>query len=143
MTLETALRGSGDVGAFLASCWGTKLQDPDRPYESASFLSNLKMRDFESQDFEVTCSSDFRMRIVGDPATRICQTEVPVMAVATKTDRTRRLRKLYAANIGMSVRKLQEYLASLNIERGTTWIAKARARLTGQHSGVVVHSSAE
>ena len=42
MTLETALRGSGDVGAFLASCWGTKLQDPDRPFESASFLSTSK-----------------------------------------------------------------------------------------------------
>ena len=46
MTLESAMRGSGDLGAFLACCWGTKLQDPSRPYESASFLSNLKQRDF-------------------------------------------------------------------------------------------------
>ncbi len=27
MTLENAMRGSGDMGAFLACCWGTRLQD--------------------------------------------------------------------------------------------------------------------
>ncbi len=52
MTLENAMRGSGDMGAFLACCWGTRLQDPTHPYESASFMSNLKQRDFESKDFE-------------------------------------------------------------------------------------------
>jgi hypothetical protein len=70
MTLENAMRGSGDMGAFLCCCWGTKLQDPTNPYESASFLSNLKQRDFESKDFEVTSGRDCRMHIVGDPATR-------------------------------------------------------------------------
>jgi hypothetical protein len=54
MTLENAMRGSGDFGAFLTACWGTKLQDPADPYKSTSFLSNLKQRDFESRDFEVT-----------------------------------------------------------------------------------------
>ena len=68
MTLENAMRGSGDMGAFLACCWGTRLQDPAHPYESASFLSNLKQRDFESKDFEVTGGPDCRLHIVGDPA---------------------------------------------------------------------------
>src|SRR6185437_11604983 len=54
MTLENAMRGSGDMGAFLTAAWGTKLQDPTKPYESASYLENLKQRDFESQPFEVT-----------------------------------------------------------------------------------------
>ncbi len=69
MTLENAMRGSGDMGAFLACCWGTRLQDPTHPYESASYLENLKQRDFESTPFELTCDADCRMRIVGDPAT--------------------------------------------------------------------------
>jgi hypothetical protein len=58
MTLENAMRGSGDMGAFLACCWGTKLQDQSRPYESVSFVSNLKQRDFESNDFELTATPD-------------------------------------------------------------------------------------
>ena len=70
MTLESAMRGSGDMGAFLCCCWGTKLQDVSKPYESASFLSNLKQRDFESKDFEVTGGPDCRLHIVGDPETR-------------------------------------------------------------------------
>ena len=32
-------------------------------------------------------------------------------------------------NIKLPVRKLQERLAALNISQGTTWIAKARARI--------------
>src|SRR5581483_485376 len=67
MTLENAMRGSGDMGAFLASCWGTRLQDPQDPYKSRSFLSNLKQRDFSSEDFEVTCGEDCRMHIVHRP----------------------------------------------------------------------------
>jgi RecA-family ATPase len=38
MTLENAMRGSGDMGAFLVSCWGTKLQDPNSPVRIAIFL---------------------------------------------------------------------------------------------------------
>lgn len=64
MTLENAMRGSGDLGAFLCCAWGTRLQDPMDPYKSKSFLSNLKQRDFESQDFEVTCGADCCMQYV-------------------------------------------------------------------------------
>ena len=70
MTLENALRGSGDLGAFLCCCWGTKLQDPANPYQSASYLENLKQRDFESQPFEVTCGPDCRLHIVGNRTTQ-------------------------------------------------------------------------
>jgi hypothetical protein len=68
MTLENALRGSGDLGAALACCWGTRLQDLSNPYKSASYLENLKMRDFESKAFEVTSGPDCRMQ---SPGTRI------------------------------------------------------------------------
>jgi hypothetical protein len=39
---------------------------------------------------------------------------------------------LMRANIKLPVRKLQEQLAALNISRGTTWIAKARARIQAE-----------
>jgi hypothetical protein len=49
--------------------WGTRLQDPAHPYESACYLENLKQRDFSSVPIEVTCGPDLRMHIVGDPST--------------------------------------------------------------------------
>jgi len=128
MSLENAMRGSGDLGAFLACCWGTKLQDPNNPYESASFLSNLKQRDFESQDFEATCGPDCRMRIVGDPATRFPKLRSR-NGQGNKDGKDSEAEAAIRASMEMPVRKLQEHLSSLGIERGTTWISKTRARL--------------
>jgi hypothetical protein len=128
MTLENALRGSGDLAAFLACCWGTKLQDPDNPYQSASFLSNLKQRDFESKDFEVTCGSDCRMRIVGDPAFRFVKLKSR-NGQGNKDGMDAAAEEAIRAHIDMPVRQLEEHLASLGVKRGKTWIAKTRARL--------------
>ena len=36
------------------------------------------------------------------------------------------------ANIKSPIRRLQEQLAALNINRGTTWIAKARAHIQAE-----------
>jgi hypothetical protein len=107
MTLENAMRGSGDMGAFLACCWGTRLQDPAEPYKSASFLSNLKMRDFESKDFEVTCEPDCRMHIVGDPALGVA-TLAPRRRgnTANKDGKDEVALALIKANPKLSVRKM-------------------------------------
>jgi len=129
MTLENAMRGSGDMGAFLCCCWGTRLQDLTRPYESASFLSNLKQRDFESKDFEVTSGPDCRLHIVGDPATRNVTLQSRKGNRANKDGLDSAAEAAIRTNIKMPVRKLQEQLAGLNINRGTTWIARARARI--------------
>jgi hypothetical protein len=128
MTLESAMRGSGDLGAFLACCWGTKLQDPDRPYESASFLSNLKQRDFESKDFEVTCGPDCRLHIVGDPGTRFVKLKSR-NGQANKDGMDAAAEEAIRANLEMPIRKLEAHLASLGIKRGTNWISKRRAHL--------------
>jgi hypothetical protein len=128
MSLETAMRGSGDLGAFLACCWGTRLQDPNKPYESASFLSNLKQRDFESQDFEATCGPDCRMQIVGDPAMRTVKLRSR-NGQGNKDGKDAEAEAAIRANMEMPIRKLEEHLASLGIKRGKTWIAKTRAQL--------------
>jgi hypothetical protein len=107
MTLENSMRGSGDMGAFLACCWGTKLQDPQNPYKSTSFLSNLKQRDFESADFEVTCGADCRMHMVaGNGGTVASPTLKSRRAIAGNKD-------------GMDP----------GIKRGKTWIGEQRYRL--------------
>ncbi len=136
MTLENAMRGSGDMGAFLACCWGTKLQDPAKPYECPSFLSNLKQRDFQSQDFEVTSGNDCRLHIVGDPSTRSVTLQPRNGNKGNKDGKDIAAEAVIKANADMPVRKLQEHLAALGIDRGTTWIGKVRARIKG--TGVTV-----
>jgi hypothetical protein len=135
MTLENAMRGSGDLGAFLACCWGTRLQDQANPYQSASFLSNLKQRDFESKDFEVTCGPDCRLHIVGDPSVTVAKLKPRKGNTANRDGNDDAAEVFIRANLTLPIRKIQEQLAALGIERGTTWISKARSRVTG--SGVI------
>jgi hypothetical protein len=129
MTLENAMRGSDDLGAFLACCWGTRSQDPQHPYESASYLENLKQRDFASQPFEATCGPDCRMRIVGDPAVQPAKLQGRRGNKGNKDGKDAAAEAVIKAKVRLPVRKLQEELAALEIERGTTWIAKVRARV--------------
>jgi len=139
MTLENCMRGSGDMGAFLACCWGTKLQDPAHPYQSASFLSNLKQRDFEAKDFEASCGPDCRMHIVGD-ANRPVTLQSRRGNKGNKDGKDDAAEAFIRANPAMPVRKAQEQLAALDIARGTTWIAKARARLQSESGEVNIGS---
>ncbi|MGA9508490.1 MAG: AAA family ATPase, partial [Candidatus Sulfotelmatobacter sp.] len=127
MTLENIMRGSGDLGAFLACCWGTRLQDPQHPYESRSYLENLKMRDFESQPFEVTCGPDCRMRIAGDPSTETVKLQTRRGNKGNKDGKDAAAEAVIKANFRLTVRELKDELAALEIDRGTTWIAKALA----------------
>jgi hypothetical protein len=64
LDLENALRGSGELGAFLTTCWATRLQDPSEPYRSASYLTNVKQRDFACKPFEVTSDENCRLHYV-------------------------------------------------------------------------------
>ena len=132
MTLENAMRGSGDMGAFLACCWGTKLQDPSDPYKSPSFLSNLKQRDFESQDFEVTCGPDCRMHIVGSPDSKLSlpPTLKPRRAfVGNKDGMDAPAIEFLKANPKLSAREAVTKLEELGIKRGKTWVSGQRYKL--------------
>ena len=44
LSLENAMRGSGELGAAVSACWATRLQDPTDPYNSASYLVNVKQK---------------------------------------------------------------------------------------------------
>jgi hypothetical protein len=140
MTLENAMRGSGDIGAFLCCAWGTRLQDPSKLYACASYLENLKQRDFESKPLEVTGGPDCRLHIVGDPETRPVTLQSRKGNRANKDGKDEAAEAVIRANLKMPVRKLQEQLAALNIRRGTTWINTARARIQG--TGVTLTQAA-
>jgi hypothetical protein len=127
MTLENAMRGSGDMGAFLTSCWGTRLQDPTDPYKSASFLSNLKQRDFESEDFEVTCGPDCRMHFVDKPGTTVMQPRHRFKS--NKDGRDAEAVEFLKANPKMSLREIVYALKERDIVRGKSWVSNQRYEL--------------
>jgi hypothetical protein len=131
MTLENAMRGSGDMGAFLTAAWGTKLQDPTKPYESASYLENLKQRDFESQPFEVTCGPDCRMRIVSSPdKLSLPATLKPRRAFAGNKDgMDAPAIEFLKANPKLSARDAVTGLMDIGIKRGKTWVLNRRYEL--------------
>lgn len=127
MTLENAMRGSGDMGAFLACCWGTRLQDPQNPYKSRSYLENLKQRDFESTPFELTCGEDCRMRIV-QPDVQV--TLKPRRAFAGNKDGMDPAAiEFLKANPKLSVREAVDRLRDMGIKRGKTWVGEQRYEL--------------
>ena len=136
MSLENSMRGSGDLIAFICSCWGTRLQDVDNPYKCASFMSNLKMRDFESKNFEVTCDENCRMHIVADPevspatlaprrrGNKANKDGMDAMAIA-----------LIKANAKLSVRKTVDLLKANGIKRGKDWVQTKRYELMQEKGG--------
>ncbi|MGE5112989.1 MAG: hypothetical protein ACM3JB_19145, partial [Acidobacteriaceae bacterium] len=135
MTLENMMRGSGDMGAFLCSCWGTKLQDPSNPYQSRSFLSNLKQRDFESKDFEVTSGPDCRLHYV--------ETDTPVKlqtrrgAKANTDGKEEAALALLKANPTLSGRLMSALLKESGIQRSKDWVREKRYELLQENGGSV------
>jgi hypothetical protein len=53
LTLDNVMRGSGELGAFVACVWATRLQDGKDEYRTPSYLENVKKRDFDSKPFQV------------------------------------------------------------------------------------------
>jgi bifunctional DNA primase/polymerase-like protein/AAA domain-containing protein/primase-like protein len=53
LTLDNVMRGSGELGAFVACVWATRLQDGKDEYKTPSYLENVKKRDFDSKPFQV------------------------------------------------------------------------------------------
>lgn len=129
MTLENAMRGSGDMGAFLACCWGTRLQDTARPYESASFLSNLKQRDFESKDFEVTCTPDCRLHIVGDPESHSVTLQGRKGFKGNKDGKDDAAIAVIKASPALKNPALSRLLLEHGIERSPEWVRRHRPGL--------------
>jgi hypothetical protein len=135
MSLESALRGSGDLGAFLTCCWGTRLQDPARPYESLSYLENLKQRDFSSTPIEVTCGPDLRMQYAKPNHGNIAVL-TPRRAYKGNVDGMEEAAiALLKENAKLSIREISALLKERGIKRGKTWVSERRYELIQANGG--------
>jgi hypothetical protein len=124
LTLENTMRGSGELGAFLTTCWATKLRDPNDEYKSASYLKNVKPRDFECKPFDVLCDPSCRMSIVGAPG----DAGVPVRIQKDKDGKEGAALAIIRANTSLSNEKLSALLAEHGIPRSPEWVRKHKVK---------------
>ncbi len=126
LTLENSMRGSGELGAFLSSCWATRLQDPSEPYQSASFITNVKQRDFSSQPFEVTSGPDCHLHIVEVPGNHVKLSSKNVGAPADADGKEEAALQVIRDNPTLSLSKIVRKLAEVGIKRSKSWAGNKR-----------------
>ncbi|MCU1309806.1 MAG: hypothetical protein JWO20_931 [Candidatus Angelobacter sp.] len=126
LSLDNAMRGSGELGAFVASCWATRLQDPTEPYKSASYLVNVKQRDFKSDPFEITSGPDCRLHILSAPGDAVLKSKM----TGNRDGKEDQAIEFIRDNPDMSVRDIEAALREKGIKRGRNWISQKRALLS-------------
>jgi hypothetical protein len=132
LTLENAMRGSGELSAFLFSCWATRMQDPEHAYDSANLLKQVKSRDFEADPFEVTTSRETcRMTFVeGSRGAVVAQkSSGPKSNADGKEDMAI---QVIRDNPDISQAKIVAKLKTLGIKRSKGWVGNKRYEIHNQ-----------
>ena len=135
LTLEHAMRGSGDLGAFVSSCWATRLQDNDEPWESESYLKNVKQRDFESAPFTVKSDRLGRLHIVTKPGENVKLACKSVGAPRDPDGKEEAALQLIKDNPDLSDMKMSLHLKEKGIERSPTWVGNKKRQLGVKRAG--------
>ena len=140
LTLENAMRGSGDLGAFVSSCWATRLQDPDNDeWKSPSYMKNVKQRDFKSKPFEVTSDERGRLHIVAPPSAEVVLGNKPKGVKADADGREEEALQVIRDNPTTSLRGVVLELKKRGIKRGKSWVSDKRYEVL--HTGVKLSSA--
>ncbi len=128
LTLENAMRGSGELGAFVTSCWATRMQEPDDPYKSRSYLKNVKQRDFESDPFEVEVVEGHicKFRYVEQPNGGKAVLAVRVGVPANRDGMDEAAWAMTKSHPELSGPKMSALLLQHGIKRSKDWVNKRR-----------------
>ena len=102
------------------------MQKPDDPYQSASYLTNVKQRDFESKPFEVTSGKDCRLHIVDKPGEHVKLNSKPVGAPANPDGKEEEALRVIRENPALSIRGVTAKLRELGIKRSKSWVGDKR-----------------
>ena len=123
LTLDNAMRGSSELTAFLSSCWATRVQDTEHPYESASLLKHVKPRDFEADPFEVTTDRETcRMTFVEGSRGAV----VSRKNTANPDGKEDAALQVIRDNPTLSQKKIALKLKELGIVRSPSWVGNKR-----------------
>jgi hypothetical protein len=131
LTLENCMRGSGELGAAITDAHGTRLQEPENAYKSASFIRHIKQRDYQGlDDFEVSGDIDTGVLTKSGEGRAVLAFRAGFKANRDGKDEA--ARAVIHANPDKSLRELVDMLAELGIKRGKTWISDARLANHGE-----------
>jgi Bifunctional DNA primase/polymerase, N-terminal/AAA domain len=142
LTLENSMRGSGELGAFVACCWATRLQNPKDKYGSPSYLENVKQRDFKSRDpFEVTGDLDTCILTMITPDGK--EAKLRSKTSGNRDGEEDRIVAFLRTNPDMASRKAEDALKELGLKRGYAWINKKRREMREEagETGVLLKSA--
>ena len=139
LTLENAMRGSGDLGAFVSCCWATRMQDPELEWKSTSYLKCVKQRDFEADPFTVKSDNLGRLHIVDAPGSNV---KLSTKKPGTKADKDGKdgarvdfLRK----NPQLSNTEAAAILKKLKMGRSPEWVRNKRKELEAEDKDIPYH----
>jgi len=128
LTLDNAMRGSSELTAFLSSCWATRLQDPEHPYESPSLLKHVKPRDFEADPFEVVTDRETGRMTFVDGSRGAVVAKKTASNIDGKEDQAV---QFIRDNPKLSLRKTAQALRELGIKRSDSWVGNKKHELFG------------
>jgi len=129
------MRGSGDLGAFVSSCWATRLQDPDNDeWKSPSYMKNVKQRDFKSKPFEVTSDERGRLHIVAPPSAQVVLNGKPKGTKGNEDGKEELALQVIRDNPELTQRAIVLKLKDMGIKRCKSWVGDKRYDL--EHKGV-------
>jgi Bifunctional DNA primase/polymerase, N-terminal/AAA domain len=132
LTLENAMRGSGDLGAFVSSCWATRLQDPDNDeWKSPSYMKNVKQRDFKSKPFEVTSDELGKLHIVAPPSVEVTLNTKQAGTPVNADGKEEAVLQFIRDHPKLSNKKTEAELKKLGIPRSATWVGNKKYELFG------------
>ena len=134
LTLENCMRGSGELGAAITDAHGTRLQDPNDEYGSASYIRHIKKRDYRGrEDFEVKGDETGLLTRDGDGSGKV------VLSVNTgfkgnRDGQDEAAREIVRANLDKTIREIVSVLSAMGIKRGRTWVSDTKISLQGTGS---------
>jgi hypothetical protein len=135
LTLDNVMRGSGELGAFVACVWATRLQDGKDEYKTPSYLENVKKRDFDSKPFQVL-PAEGSYRLLYDATGKVVLSN-PSRFKRDKDGKETQALALLAAtrqtNPTMSYIELSRMLQEHGIDRSAEWIRKRDKRTGTTH----------
>lgn len=134
LTLDACMRGSGELAAFLTTCWATRLNG-DHPYDSPSILKNVKQRDIQTEPFEVKSDRDTGvLTIVNGSLGNATFTKPQNRANKDGKDEARLefLRK----NAHLSDREASAMLKRLKMGRSHQWVHDRREEMELETKGI-------
>lgn len=133
LTLENCLRGSGELGAAVTDAHGTRLQDPEKGWDSDSFISHVKARDYPGvDDFTVRCCRETGlMTRTGEAGVKAVLNTKKPGAKPNKDGLDDAARAFIKAHTELTVPALIHGLEDLGIKRRKTWVTEVRLELRG------------